>query len=237
MVLPLYLAQTSLEMAGNSLPAHPAYMACHFSSGSPGLSNLPVSLPAGAMLILDDSTPMADHDPELIGKQLADAIRQQGCESLLLDFQRPDIPGQRELAKLLADSLPCPVGVSEIYAEHLSCPVFLPPVPPDKPLRDYLAPWQGREIWLETALDGITLTLTDSGCSAAPLFDFPEEGLSDEPLRCHYAIETSENAAIFRLWRTRADLSRLLSAAEALGVRKAIGLWQELAGEFAAAVS
>lgn len=228
MVLPLYLAQTSLEMAGNSLPAHPAYMACHFSSGSPGLSNLPVSLPAGAMLILDDSTPMADHDPELIGKQLADAIRQQGCESLLLDFQRPDIPGQRELAKLLADSLPCPVGVSEIYAEHLSCPVFLPPVPPDKPLRDYLSPWQGREIWLEAALDGITLTLTEAGCSIEALYDFPDGGLRDDQLSCHYTVETTADTAIFQLWRTRHDLDTLLAAAETQGVTKAIGLWQEL---------
>ena len=228
MVLPLYLAQTSLEMAGNSLPVHPAYMACHFSSGGPGLSNLPVSIPAGTMLVLDDSTPMADHDPELIGKQLSDTIRQHGCESLLLDFQRKDIPGQQELATLLNDSLPCPVGVSEIYAERLSCPVFLPPVPPDQPLRDCLAPWQGREIWLEAALDGITLTLTEAGCSVEPLYDFPEDGLTDEALSCHYTVETTEKSAIFRLWRTRQDLDTLLAAAETQGVTKAIGLWQEL---------
>lgn len=228
MVLPLYLAQTSLEMVGNSLQEHPAYMACHFSPGGQGLSNLPQALPAGAVLILDDSTPMADHDPELIGKQLADAIRQQGCESLLLDFQRPDIPGQRELAKLLADSLPCPVGVSEIYAERLSCPVFLPPVPPDKPLKDYLAPWQGREIWLEAALEGITLTLTEAGCSVEALYDFPDGGLRDDQISCHYAVETTADSAIFQLWRTRHDLDALLAAAETQGVTKAIGLWQEL---------
>jgi hypothetical protein len=228
MVLPLYLAQTSLEMAGNSLPEHPAYMACHFSSGSPGLSNLPVSLPAGTMLILDDSTPMADHDPELIGKQLANAILRHNCKSLLLDFQRKDISGQQELAKLLADSLPCPVGVSEIYAERLSCPVFLPPVPPDKPLRDYLAPWQGREIWLEAALEGITLTLTEAGCSIEALYDFPEDGLRDDQLSCHYTVETTADSAIFRLWRTRQDLDALLATAETQGVAKAIGLWQEL---------
>lgn len=228
MVLPLYLAQTSLEMAGNSLQEHPAYMACHFSSGSPGLSNLPVSLPAGAMLILDDSTPMADHDPELIGKQLADAILRHNCESLLLDFQRPDIPGQQELAKLLTDSLPCPVGVSDRYAQELSCPVFLPPVPPDTPLRDYLAPWQGREIWLEAALEGITLTLTEKGCTVEPLWDFPVDGLSDDRLHCHYTVETDADTAIFHLWRTRQDLESLLSEAESLGVTKAIGLWQEL---------
>ena len=228
MVLPLYLAQTSLEMAGNSLPEHPAYLACHFSPGGQGLSNLPQALPAGAMLILDDSTPMAGHDPELIVRQLADAIRQHSCESLLLDFQRGNISGQQELAKLLTDSLPCPVGVSEVYAELLSCPVFLPPVPPDKPLKDYLAPWQGREIWLEAALEGITLTLTEAGCSVEALYDFPEHGLTDEALPCHYTVGTTEKSAIFHLWRTRQDLESLLSEAESLGVTKAIGLWQEL---------
>ena len=228
MVLPLYLAQTPLEMAGNSLPEHPAYMACHFSPGGKGLSNLPQALPTGSMLILDDSTPMDGHEPTLILNQLAQAISGLGCGSLLLDFQQRDIPGQQELAKLLSGSLPCPVGVSELYGKELSCPIFLPPLPPDRPLSEYLAPWQGREIWLEAALDGITLTLTESGCTAAPLPDFPENGLTDEILHCRYSIETTADSAIFRLWRTQKDLENLLTEAQSLYVTKAIGLWQEL---------
>ncbi len=228
MVLPLYLAQTALEMAGNSQPQRLAYMACHFSPGGQGLSNLPQLLPAGAMLILDDSTPMAGHDPELIEKQLTDTLRQQGCESLLLDFQRTDIPGQSELAKRLCEALPCPVGVSDRYAQELSCPVFLPPLPPDKPLVEYLAPWQNREIWLEAALDRITLTLTEAGCTIESLRDFPENSLSDSMLHCNYTVETTADSAIFHLWRTRQDLDMLLSEAEPLGVSKTIGLWQEL---------
>ena len=148
MALPLYLAQTAAEMAGNPLSGSCAYMACHFSPGGRGLSNLPEMLPTGAMLILDDSSPMDGHDPALILDQLAELIARHRCESLLLDFQRTNIREQQELAKLLADTLPCPVGVSELYAHGLSCPVFLPPVPPDRPLSDYLQPWQGRETWL-----------------------------------------------------------------------------------------
>jgi hypothetical protein len=171
---------------------------------------------------------MDGHDAELIQKQLYELISTHDCESLLLDFQRPGLSCQQELAKLLVDSLPCPVGVSELYAHGLSCPVFLPPVPPDKQLSDYLQPWLGRETWLEAALEGITLTLTEAGCPADPFFDFPEDALTDKPLNCHYAIETGMDSASFHLWRTREDLDSLLKEAEALGITKAIGLWQEL---------
>ncbi len=228
MALPLYLARTAAEMAGNPVYEPAAYMACHFSPGGPGLSNLPTELPPGAMLILDDSTPMDSHDPDLILKQLAEQVERHRCESVLLDFQRPGIDAQRELAELIASTLPCPVGVSELYTKGLTCPVFLSPLPPDRPLSEYLAPWDGREIWLEAALDGITLTLTEHGCTASPLIDFPENGLYDDRLHCHYAIETDEASANFQLWRTREDLEALLSQAETAGVTKAIGLWQEL---------
>lgn len=226
MALPLYLAMTSAEMAGNTPPPRPAYMACHFSPGGLGLSNLPDSLPPGAMLILDDSLTKDTHDPQKILKQLSSILERFQCESLLLDFQHPGIHGQQELANLLADSLPCPVGVSHYYAENLSCPVFLPPVPPDKPLSAYLAPWQSREIWLEAALDGVILTLSEQGCTASPLPGFPEQGHEDSTLHCHYTIEAP---ATFRLWRTREDLDGLLAEAGKMGVSKAVGLWQELA--------
>ena len=228
MVLPLYLAQTAAEMAGNPLSQNMAYMACHFAPGGKGLSNLPEELPSGAMLILDDSTPMDDHKPELIAKQLSEIITLHHCEALLLDFQRREIPGQQKLSELLAGALPCPVGVSELYAGDLPCPVFLSPVPPDRPLGTHLAPWQGRELWLEAALEGITLTLTEAGCAASALADIPEDGLTDEKLHCRYTIETTENSAIFRLWRTYPELDDLLAEAQTAGVTKAIGLWQEL---------
>lgn len=228
MVLPRYLAQTAAEMTGNPITDKCAFLACHFSPGGKGLSNLPECLPPGAMLILDDSMPLDGHNPDLILTQLSAEILRHSCEVLLLDFQRPDQPKQQELAELLYSSLPCPVGVSEPYAHSLSCPIFLPPVPPDKPLSSYLAPWKNREVWLEIALDGITLTLTEAGCTAEPLRAFPEDGLTDKKLHCHYTIETTANSAFFCLWRTKTDLDKLLEEAKSLGITKAIGLWQEL---------
>ena len=226
MPLPLYLALTAAEMAGNDpLPPLSAWMSCHFSPCSRGLSNLPEALPPGAMLVLDDSFPPGGHDRDLILKQLSAQIERHGCDSLLLDFQRPGYRELGELAALLSRALPCPVGVSELYADGLCCPVFLPPVPPDIAARDYLAPWQSREIWLEAALEALTLTLTESGCAAAPLWDLPELGQVDDRLHCHYTVEAP---AAFHLWRTRQDLDELLKEAEALGVSRAVGLWQEL---------
>ncbi len=230
MALPLYLARTKAEMEGNCpLSARPAYMACHFSSAGPGLSNFPDTLPAGTMLILDDSTPFRGHDPKQILREIQTILEQHRCECLLLDFQRPGNEEQQSLAKAITASLPCPVGVSELYAAGLNCPVFCSPLPPDRPLDTHLAPWKGREIWLEAALEGLTLTLTEAGCNCESFWDFPENGLTDNRLYCHYTIETPCECAIFRLWRTREDLNKLLKAAEFLGVTKAIGLWQELA--------
>ena len=228
MALPLYLALTAAEMAGNPLPVRFAYMALHFSPGGAGLSGFPATLPPGSVLILDDSTPLDGHDPERILKQLSAQVERWQCEAVLLDFQRPGIHGQRELADMLVKGLPCPVGVSEPYAQALPCPAFLPPVPPDRPLKEYLAPWQGREIWLEAALESITLTLTEQGCTDTPLLGFHEQGMHDVSLDCHYTVETTDNSAIFRLWRTREDLNSLLEEAQKQSVTKAVGLWQEL---------
>lgn len=231
MALPLYLAQSAAEMTGNPLPRHAAFLSCRFSPGGQGLSNFPEELPSCSILILDDSTPMDGHDPQVITEQLSEAITRLGCEALLLDFQRPGNTGQEELTKLLTRSLFCPVAVSELYAGGCDCPVFLPPLPPDKCLSEYLRPWAGRKIWLEAALDGLSLTLTEAGCTAESLFDFPEEGLIDEKFHCRYTVEITADSAVFRLWRTRSDLVTLLAEAEALGVTKAIGLWQELTFE------
>ena len=229
MALPLYLAMTAAEMAGNpDRPDFFAYMACHFSPGGTGLSNAPARMNEHSLLILDDSTPMDGHAPQQILSELKKLIERDGCMGLLLDFQRPKIPEQQELAEFLCAALPCPVAVSELYAASLSCPVFLPPAPADTALADYLKPWQGREIWLDAAMDGIELKLTVKGCNAAPLPDFPDQGHSDKGLHCHYTVETKLESAIFRLWRTRKDLVALLSEAEVLGVAKAVGLWQEL---------
>lgn len=226
-----YLALTQGEMEVFSLPegSSPAWMACHFSPYGTGLSNLPRALPPGSLLILNDRTPICGHDPERVGAQLADTAKNLDCAGILLDFQRPVEPETAALCRYLAQTLSCPLGVSDAYAKELECPVFLSPVPPDLPVKEHLQGWQGREIWLDAAIEVRTLELTEAGCTAAPLLwePVPEEAFTDEALHCRYRAEVFADRVRFTLWRDKTQLEKLLEEAENLGVTKAIGLLQE----------
>lgn len=230
MGLPLYLAMTAAEMAcASSLPQHLAYMACHFSPYSTGLSNLPRQLPPGSLLTLNDRTPICGHDPRRITEQLKDLVEKLQCNAILLDFQRSCEPETEALTAYLSEALPFPTVISQPYAKAFTCPVFLPPVPPDIPLKEYLQPWEGREVWLEAALDGAAFTVTKDGCETAPLSDMPpDDCFFDNALHCHYHMELTEDRALFRLYRTREDLHSLLEEAFSLGVTTAVGLYQQL---------
>lgn len=234
MAIRRYLAMTAAEiLASGDLPPKIAWMACHFSPYCTGLSNLPKALPAGSLLILDDFTPICGHDPEQIAAQLKQRAEALECAGILLDFQRPGNPETAALAQYLTQALPRTVAVSQPYAQGLSAPVLLPPVPHHVPLREYLAPWQGREIWLEMALGAERITLTSHGAEFADISreETKTEGFADTNLQSHYAAETSESAATFTLWRTARDLDALLEEAEANGVSTAVGLYQELGTE------
>lgn len=231
MAIPLFLAMTGWEISKNEeLPHSIAWMACHFSPYGTGLTNLPRSLPPGAMVIVNDRTPVCGHDPERIAAQLAELVEAHQCGSILLDFQRPDEPQTTAIAEAILRRLNCPVGVSLPYAEGLSCPVFLPPVPPHIPLGEYIAPWHGREIWLECALDGSLITVTGDGSTimSLPYSDDSEYPHKDTELCCHYKIELSEKQSQFFLRRTSEDLRSLLTMAEGENITHAIGLYQEL---------
>lgn len=227
MAIARYLAMTAGEMQ-----QHPAqlcaWMACHFSPYGTGLSNLPAQLPPGALLILNDRTPICGHDPTLIAAQLRERVLRLECRGVLLDFQRPGNGQTMELCQTLCRSLPCPVAVSEAYAQDAPI-VFASPVPPDTPPEAALAQWQGREIWLELALDGMEITLTEAGAKAGPLppWEHPVGGFSEERLHCHYRSELSEDQAVFTLWRTESDADALLEAAQSLGVSLGVGLYQQ----------
>ena len=231
MAIAQYLAMTAGEIAEKTrLPSHLAWMACHFSPYGTGLSNLPKWLPAGSLLILNDRTPIHDHDPVLIATQLEACAQRLGCSGILLDFQRPGEAQTRELVQCLCRMLSCPVAISEPYADAGEGAVFLPPVPADEPPGSYLSRWHGREIWLETALDAQEITLTEHGAAVYPLaaWDCPENGGFSEPrLHCHYRLNLQEDAAIFTLWRTAGDIQALLDAVAGFGVTAAVGLYQE----------
>ncbi len=223
-----YLAMTAAEFREYP-PNGPkmAWMACHFSPYGTGLSNCPAALPEGAMLILNDRTPICGHDPERILGQISDLVEKFKCSGVLLDFQRPGVPETTELAKHLLAQLPCPTAVSDVYAQTNGSPVFLPPVPADMAVEDYLAPWREREVWLEAALEGCVMELTENGVMKKPLEDIPTEGHRDETLCCHYRITVGDTVK-FSLYRTEQDLTQLLQRGEACGVTRAVGLYQEL---------
>lgn len=226
-----YLAMTGAEFSAASvLPKHVAWMACHFSCYGTGLSNLPGTLPEGSVIIVNDRTPVHRHDPKQILAQLQQVFAEQKPAAFLLDFQRPDVPLTGQIAALLTRELPCPVAVTATYAKELSCPVFLEPPPLHVPLQEHLDGWQGREIWLEAALEaeriivdaqGSRLEPADISILDAPVFEEPE-------LHCRYHISLTENAAVFQLLRTKEDLTVLLEAAQKNGVTQAVGLYQQL---------
>ena len=230
MAIRQYLAMTAAEFRENrEFPENIGWMSCLFSPYGAGLSNLPRTLPEGSLLILSDYTPLQGHDPELITEQLRRCVDAFGCRGLLLDLQREYDTGLAYLCRQLAAALPCPVAATPAYARELDCGVFLPPAAPSVPLAEQLAPWQGREIWLELALDGEIITLTEAGAEVTPLPRFapPEDGFGEPALHCHYRIETTRDKALFTLWRTREDVAALLEEAEVLGVTTAVGLYQE----------
>ena len=224
-----FLAMTAAEIAAErEFPEKTAWMACHFSPYGPGLSNLPRRLPPGSLLVVDDATPIRNHDPEIILGQLRTCVDNLACRGILLDFQRPVEERTSSLADYLSANLPCPVAVSHFYAGNAS-PVFLPPVPPSVAPEDYFVPWQGREIWLEFAMDGEEITVTESGASflSLPCVTPLETDFFDETLLCHYRQEVREEEIKFTLHRTAADVTWLLQEAKKYGVTTAVGLYQE----------
>ena len=223
-----YLAMTATELAGNKAPACPiAWMACHFSPYSTGLSNLPAALPKGSLLILNDRTPVFGHNPKQIAGQLEELVTQLECAGILLDFQRPGEERTQSIATAVA-ALPCPVAVTPAYAEGLDCAVFLPPPPLTTPLGDYLQPWQEREIWLEIAKEATLFRVDGSGCkevSESAPFPCPHQ---DERLICQYGMAVQADHIHFYLRRDAEMLQALMEKAADLGVKRFVGLFQEL---------
>ena len=231
MVLPLYLALTAAEIAASSPIAFPcAYMACHFSPYTEGLSGIPDSLPEDSILILNDRMNCQGHSADLVAGQLRDAVGKLRCNSLLLDFQRPPEAESIAMVNTIVSTLPCPVAVAEGFAKGQSCPVFLSPAPLHIPLEQYLDPWKGREIWLEAALCQEEIAVTETGVEYTPFFPTEElsGGFYEETLHCRYHTEVIPERIHFTLFDTRESLETKLEYARSLGIARAVGLWQEL---------
>ena len=225
MAFPFYLAMTNAEYSTlEEKPPFCAWMACHFSPYGTGLSNFPPPLPENAMLILNDRTPIYGHDSGRILEQLLSCLDDGSITRILLDFQRPGCKQTAALTQFLAEKLPCPTGVSENYAKELNCPVFLSPLPPDYPPEQIFHQWEGREIWLDAAKEGIRIHIDAEGSTISSECSIPEDGIFSELTHGHYQISVSESGADFLLWRNREDIETLPLDSISL----AVGLYQEL---------
>lgn len=229
MAIAMYLAMTAAEFSTcEHLPAHIAWLACHFSPSGPGLSNMPKSLPAHSLLMVDDSIPFQNHQPDYILQQLQEAISAFDVQAIILDLQRPRDPDVQALVARLQQALPCPVAAPPEYALEDS-PAFLPPCPLNKPLKEYLSPYQGRQVWLDAAPLPIQITVTAGGCTCQTLpvgqsWDAPHQ---ESTLHCNYSIAPQDDRIIFTLRRDADAFCDWLQEAESLGVTAAIGLYQE----------
>lgn len=229
MAIPYYLAMTAEEIAASPvLPGNIGWMACHFSPYATGLTNLPEDLPEGSLLILNDRVPIHGHDPKLIARELAETMERFSCRGLLLDFQNPGCGETAHFFEYLTAHAQYPVGVTEAYAKEASI-LFLPMIPATVPVREYLLPYAGQEIWLEISPAGQTIELTAEGTRFSDEWIVPAlPGFSDDELHCHYHIEEQEDRFLFHVWRSADDLKALMEEAEGCGVKLCVGLYQEL---------
>ena len=226
----IYLAFTGAEWAFmREYGGKAAWMACRFSPGGRGISGVPSSLPPGSMLMLTDETPVEEHDPQQVAWEMAKAVDALGCERVLLDFQREKSEEYCQIVRAVRETVGCLVGVSELYAQELDCPVLLSAPPLWTPLSEHLRKWAGREIWLEAVVEDAVVTVTGQGsryesCTA----HLPENSPVHEGLHVRYWVQTREQEALFLLRRDKAQLDALLREAQTLGVRTAVGLYQQL---------
>lgn len=227
MPIPIYLAMTAAEFSlCDPLPEKIGYMACHFSPYGTGLSNCPAHLPPGSILILNDRTPIHGHDPQQVADTLAQLAERFRCAGILLDLQRPGIPEAAQVVHTVCAASSCPVAVTEPYCAHSACGVFLTP-PLHLPLESFLAPWQGREIWLEAAIETAEYVVTEQGCAVQPLpcppQAFPHR---DDHAFCRYHIAAEKDRIVFSLQRSREEIAAMQNFPG--NVRCMVGLYQQL---------
>lgn len=204
-----------------TFPGNLAILGMHLSQDGMHLAGIPETVPEGCILLLDDRILPEKIDEDAILRQLASVLHKRSPKSLYLDFQRESVHST-SLIRRITESYPEITAVSALYAEGLSCPVVLPPIPLYKKVEEVLSPWQGREIWIEQDLSAWEVTVTKDGADVKSTAIPRESGFFDEALCCRYCIKTEENAAIFTLFSTSETLQKQAEKAASLGVKAAL---------------
>lgn len=224
MALPVYLALTGAEFRLlPRKPAHLAWMGVSFTENGT-LGGFPEVFPLGGILTVNDASPLPEKCPPEAIEILQQWVEQFRPSAVLMDMQRSG--AAPEVMKALSKGLPCPVAVSAPYADILPGPVLLPPIPLYRDPENFLAPWAGREIWLEISPLGQVVRLTKTGRDIrfAPVSPVQKEF----PGPCsRYTIRKGPDSIEFRFWRTKEDTAALFATAEKHGVTKLFGLYLE----------
>lgn len=226
MAIQRILAMTEAEIRNLSAPPSAfALLGCHFSPEKSCLVGLPDSLPSGCGLVIDDRNAIFD-----LGA--IEALKKLEPAYVILDFQRPPEDSSVQTAAVLAQSLRR-VIIPPPYADALDCPLFLPPVPPHTPISEYLKPWQGREIWLELALDASEITVTPKGTEICCFHHAmpSDDSHRDSMLHCHYKISQRTDALQFYCYRTQEDIEAMLRTPLPPNLTHAVGLFYELGSQ------
>jgi hypothetical protein len=228
MEFPLFLAMTAAEIAGNaSLPPKLAYLSCRFALDADGICGLPETLPEGSILMLSDETPISHHDPQLVARQLQEAVQRLACRYLVLDLQRCASTLGRQIVEAVAQRAGCCVVVSEAYAAGNELPVLVAPPPLWTPVQPYLERWKGRRLWLEAVCEAACVTVSQQGSRYEPGYYSAEaHSFTDRDLCISYSIKCGSDRVEFYLHRGRPQLEALLCKVE--GLEGAIGLYQQL---------
>lgn len=228
MDLSIYLAFTGAELeAMLNHKGKTAWMGCHLSAYGSGITPPPAALKHCDLLVLTDETPPDGHDPKRVAGEFWAQAQALGCERILLDFQRPPTEESHRIIHQVMKNVTVPVGVTPSYAAQLDCPIFLPPPPLWTPLQEALSPWAGREIWLEIAPEDGCVTLTKDGSTYTPCEAKKAYTFSDPGLCLSYCTEVSFDRATVYLHRDISNIAKWLEHAFSLGIRTAIGLYQQ----------
>lgn len=227
MSLRFFLAMTEAEIRScSALPRNLAYMACHFSPYGCGLVNIPDRLPPNSLLIVNDRVPVVRHDPQLVARQLLNAVQKMRLFGVLMDLQIPENSQTAQIVQQVTSTLPCPVAVTEAYADGLSCPIFGAP-PVYTSLKNYKESKKDRPLWLETFQETTLLTISSTGCKASAGDPLSGKHFFDEALHCKYQFCINKEYAHFTLSRQVDDIPGYLQLAASLGIDIAVGLYQQ----------
>lgn len=219
MVCKQYLAVTEKEIGNFSGPV--AWMACRFAQRQPGLENLPSQLPPGSLIMVDDLQPIFGHSPARVARQLESLCKKHRSAGIILDLQRKKTPQAMQMVKALLQIKEIPIALTPEYAREFSCPVLVT-VPIHLKLQQVVAPWKGREIWLDIPMGQVNLRqgkVTEEKSSHSGSYQW------DRFLCCGYA-KTGQDA--YTLCRTKAMLPKILDEAAKLGIAKALILASEI---------